>query len=181
MKSITIQCAFLFCMLHLANAQSDPRLWVSGGITYGGWADKGTKGNKFDLGPGYKFEFGQKFEGNKMALIWYSYGGYSSKNRLGESTVSTKMHQQIWELRYFWTDKKVDLYASLGMGFGAMRLSGMKGKDRYFMMPIGVGMQYVYKKTLFETYLKPYLSTGNQLGHHLGWEAGIMVGYILLN
>ena len=171
-------CALLLSGFGHAGAQSDSRSWIAAGITYGGWLDKGYKDNTFDLRPGYKFEFAQKFD-NAFGIVWYSYGGYNSTNHVGESAVPTRFHHHLWELRYYLVDDKIDVYGSFGMGFGAMRLRGMEGKDRYLMIPVGAGLQYAFKKLQFEVFVKPYWARGNQLYHRFGFESGLMVGYLL--
>lgn len=168
---------FLLSSLQLSRAQEGTRLWISGGATYGGFTGEGEKGNTFDQSPGVKFEFGYKGEGT-MGLTFYTFSAYSSSNHLKDSSVDTKFNHHVWDIRYFFGTKKFQPYLSLGIGVGTMKLDGMKGRDRFTVIPFGGGGQFIAGEFIVEAALKPYFAAGNQLGHDFGYEAGLLVGYI---
>lgn len=167
----------LLCFSQITFAQLVNRTWISGGATYGGFIGEGEKGNTFDQNAGFKFEFGSKGQGN-WGFIWYSFSGYNSVNHLKESSVDTKFKHHIWELRYFFGEKKFQPYLSFGIGVGTMKLEGMEGVDRFTVIPFGGGAHYIFERVLIDAYFKPFSAAKNQLGHNFGYEAGILVGYI---
>jgi hypothetical protein len=171
---LTLLCLPFF--LPAAFSQDDGA-WLSGGPYYGGFLGKGVKGDYFDPGLGVKASFGARTQG-RTDVAYYSFSFFRLQNRVGESTLPVNVFHHSFELYSRLGKKRIAPYASYGLGMGVLKVSGLKGVDRYFYLPLGLGLRWDGNKVLADLYGRFFGAFGNQFGQRIGYETGLMFGFI---
>lgn len=173
--------AFLTCLLVVTTSllsQDGEGLWMNAGPYHGGFLGKGLKENYFDPGLGAKFSVGI-IQSGKFNLAYYSLSFFRSKNHVLESTLQTTVFHHSFEVFRNFGEKQIKPFAVFGLGAGVIKMDNVEGVDRYFYVPLGLGLHWAKKNFTLDLSARIFGAFGNQFGQKFGYETGFQCGLVL--
>jgi hypothetical protein len=178
-------CTILAVALWVSTGQARDlrsKMWLIGGVQYGGILGSGDAGNTFDKGIGYHADYGIEFR-SRWGWVIYGLSGYGTQNRVKDSKVKGSVFVPYFtEIRKSTPHVKFDHFFGVGFALSRLHIDKTKGSDNHMLITFGAGIQKFLPhktgrgETVLEAVVRPYLITSNSLGQNWGFETRVSIG-----